>query len=1350
MDIIPHKKIVIQSKDIWIKQGLPLIRHWTSNIGVSEELVRKDLELENFDKVISNLKERKRNEKRFLVTSGIEEADLLPVSFLEVGAKQSLAVCRICRYFSCKSFKYFLDDVKRAIIQWNITDNFNSVAKIKEIFSIPDRVANDIEGLKDSNSDSDEEKFAEEKLAISLENIEALKNISENLLIKINPIPIGTGFLVGGTHLLTNNHVLPNRETAERCVAQFNYVEDEQGSVQTTVDYEFDPAALFVTEPNLDYTLVQLKSDMFTRPAGYKFGWIHMTENDENICPGLSYLSFDEKYWDDLKESIENLQTEGFTVKREHLSGEEVLIIWHRADQKTQIGRKFELLEKELRKIKKDLQVEQQPIYLRKRIKGDSVLVIQHPKGKRKQFGSIRSNEVMQYGLLKNFLRYKTDTDYGSSGSPVFNQRWELVALHHAAIPETIPDSEEQKKKSQPVKFECEQGVRICRIVEDLKKKSTSNPKLASFIADFVITSEQLNYPPFSSGIQFNGINDYISVDGRVAFASCATNFAGSSDRQSTDIGISTIKLWNSKGIELKTCVHPGVRKIEFSPDGKLLASAGGADKIIKLWNLEDGTLFKNLSIEDPQKKESEIEYQQQIQIDTRIRSLSFSPPNCPLGKVLASAARSSTVKLWNLENGTLLETPTELVGEKVGFSPDGKTLISAGSFSPSTIKIWNLENKIIRETSSEHIRYVESISFSDDSKILATGNGNIDGNIEGTLDLWNLETGELRHTLTDHTGSVFSVKFNSDKTLLSVGGDWTIRRWSLDGQSLGEPIRLHPQPNRPLQKTNSLTGETPIPQEFLEKSNSVKIQSASFSPDGKTLATCLTEDSITLWKVEDGSMLRSLKHFRDNVSSNDDTDLPYADVSFNPNVCDLCSADWNESNSSESVTIEAWVSPDLDGGGTIASLSLKASDGESCQFSLNITPIDENCGYVGFNFSGSRSGGGIVFFGKFSHVAATINFTNQEIKLYVNGRGDDDQEFTISQKSFSTNASSFSPHLTLIGAFLENTAPVLRDFFKGCITEVRLWKVALTEEQIKANMFRRLTIDNSNWSDLVGYWRFEECPDDRVYNLVSQDEYGAICGAKWLRASQYPALPMPYGLRFNEENNRIECTTKNLDTPKAITVEAWVKHKFGNCLIVSRGGIVGSNGTVEKGYSLAWVDGKIRVALSDGSSKIVVYSQDNAPRDRIWHHVAFSWDKISQEVALYIDGRRQNSLIEGQSETIFSEGQYKTIGLFSGSLDSLTKPLKIGLNESAESYYDVAIAEVRLWNLVRTQDLIKSQMSRRLKPEKEEGLIGYWRLDDGGEDNDQVLDLSSNQNHGKIHGTKICFPPIPAGKVMT
>ncbi|KDN18078.1 DNA/RNA non-specific endonuclease [Amycolatopsis rifamycinica] len=69
-----------------------------------------------------------------------------------------------------------------------------------------------------------------------------------------------------------------------------------------------------------------------------------------------------------------------------------------------------------------------------KAIVGDFVTIVQHPGGGKKQV-ALRENRVVD--VLDDFLHYETDTEPGSSGSPVFNDQWEIVALHHASVPAT-------------------------------------------------------------------------------------------------------------------------------------------------------------------------------------------------------------------------------------------------------------------------------------------------------------------------------------------------------------------------------------------------------------------------------------------------------------------------------------------------------------------------------------------------------------------------------------------------------------------------------------------------------------------------------------------------------------------------------------------------------------------------------------------------------------------------------------------------------------------------------------------------------------------------------------------------
>ena len=97
------------------------------------------------------------------------------------------------------------------------------------------------------------------------------------------------------------------------------------------------------------------------------------------------------------------------------------------------------------------IQLNDNPVYREKQ----HFNVIQHPSGRRKEV-ALQNNEIET--LFQHFVRYQADTEPGSSGSPVFDNLWQLVALHHAG-----------GERDQSGKWINNQGVRVDSIVEDLR-----------------------------------------------------------------------------------------------------------------------------------------------------------------------------------------------------------------------------------------------------------------------------------------------------------------------------------------------------------------------------------------------------------------------------------------------------------------------------------------------------------------------------------------------------------------------------------------------------------------------------------------------------------------------------------------------------------------------------------------------------------------------------------------------------------------------------------------------------------------------------------------------------------------
>jgi len=86
---------------------------------------------------------------------------------------------------------------------------------------------------------------------------------------------------------------------------------------------------------------------------------------------------------------------------------------------------------------------------------GQNLNIIQHPQGRKKEI-ALQDNQVVQ--LFTNAVRYKTDTEAGSSGSPVFDNVWQLVALHNSG-----------GDRDATGQWISNQGIRIDVIVQDLR-----------------------------------------------------------------------------------------------------------------------------------------------------------------------------------------------------------------------------------------------------------------------------------------------------------------------------------------------------------------------------------------------------------------------------------------------------------------------------------------------------------------------------------------------------------------------------------------------------------------------------------------------------------------------------------------------------------------------------------------------------------------------------------------------------------------------------------------------------------------------------------------------------------------
>lgn len=95
---------------------------------------------------------------------------------------------------------------------------------------------------------------------------------------------------------------------------------------------------------------------------------------------------------------------------------------------------------------------------------GEPVNIIQHPDGDFKQL-VIRENRILHRG--DTVLHYVADTEPGASGSPVCNDEWHVVALHHWGAPHR-----ERTVGGRILSTDVNEGIRVSAIVAELQQRA--------------------------------------------------------------------------------------------------------------------------------------------------------------------------------------------------------------------------------------------------------------------------------------------------------------------------------------------------------------------------------------------------------------------------------------------------------------------------------------------------------------------------------------------------------------------------------------------------------------------------------------------------------------------------------------------------------------------------------------------------------------------------------------------------------------------------------------------------------------------------------------------------------------
>ncbi len=183
-----------------------------------------------------------------------------------------------------------------------------------------------------------------------------------------------------------------------------------------------------------------------------------------------------------------------------------------------------------------------------------------------------------------------------------------------------------------------------------------------------------------------------------LAFAGRADRFAASSDDWK-------VTLWDaaapSTPVQVIDAHESAAQAVAYvtTDKGPRLAS-GGADKVVKLWNLDTLDRIRT--------------YRGHKEL---ISALAFSAD----GKLLASASLDGNIRIWSTRSGRALR---RLYGHRgrvgaLSFTPDGKTLASSGA--DGQLRIWDVARGRTLRTITGHGGPVNAVSFAPDGERLAS-----------------------------------------------------------------------------------------------------------------------------------------------------------------------------------------------------------------------------------------------------------------------------------------------------------------------------------------------------------------------------------------------------------------------------------------------------------------------------------------------------------------------------------------------------------------------------------------------------------------------------------------------------
>lgn len=307
-------------------------------------------------------------------------------------------------------------------------------------------------------------------------------------------------------------------------------------------------------------------------------------------------------------------------------------------------------------------------------------------------------------------------------------------------------------------------------------------------------------------------------------------------------------------------CVEPSggaaahtsaVNALAIAPDGKVLASAS-RDGTVKLWSMADGRLLRTL-----------------VGHTDGVNALLFTPS----GRTLVSGGDDGAVRVWSMPKGDALGalpgTPCEILD--LALVPNQDVVAAACRSGQGGVRLWSLRDRKALATVDGYSSRLP-LTFLSGGKLIATANP------DHSIKLSSIPDGRVVATLRGHSDEIMALATSPSGEMLASGGrDKTVRLWSVpDGNlvasfSAGSPWTNHLAFNGDgtmLASGSSAALDPPVTLWSIPERKVLRVLSRGpvdelrFTQDG-SLAVAGNDNSLKIWSAADGRILSTLKASR-------------------------------------------------------------------------------------------------------------------------------------------------------------------------------------------------------------------------------------------------------------------------------------------------------------------------------------------------------------------------------------------------------------------------------------------------------------------------------------------------------